>query len=224
MPGNDLAQVHRYLDLGASLEICKGPVDLMAADAVRELLSYQPGRPIILAESGAVEPRHTGPFRLYRADREGMLLHDILFAPFFAGAAGPGQVWHWDSYVAANDLWRHFARFAEAVRDLDPPAEAFEPMMLAHDRLRIYVLRGRRTLLAWCRDTRNTWESELARGEKPELLKALAVDLRPALSGKLPRTARLYDPWQDRWSQARLRSGRLTLPPFSRSIVIRVSR
>ncbi len=25
MPGNDLAQVHRYLDLGAKLEICKGP-------------------------------------------------------------------------------------------------------------------------------------------------------------------------------------------------------
>ena len=224
LAGNDLAQVHRYLDLGASLEVCKGPVDLMAADAVRELLSYQPGRPILLAESGAVEPKHSGPFRLYRTDREGILLHDILFAPFFAGAAGPGQIWHWDSYVAANDLWRHFGRFAEAVRGLDPPAEAFEPMMLKHDRLRIYVLRGRRTLLAWCRDTRNTWESELAQGQKPEVLNGLEVDLRPALPGRLPRTARLYDPWPGRWSQARLRRGKLTLPAFSRSLVIRVSR
>jgi hypothetical protein len=30
-------QVHRYLDLGASLEVCRGPVDLLAADSIREL-------------------------------------------------------------------------------------------------------------------------------------------------------------------------------------------
>jgi len=95
MPGNDLAQVHRYLDLGASLDVCKGPMDELAADAVRELLSYRPDRPVTLAESGAVEPRHTGPFQLYAADKEGILLHDVLFAPFFSGAAGTGQIWHW---------------------------------------------------------------------------------------------------------------------------------
>src|SRR5215471_7201197 len=110
MPGNDIAQVHRYLDLGASLDACKGPVDVLAAEAVRELLAFQPGKPVILAESGAVEPRHSGPFKLYTADQDGVLLHDILFAPFFAGAAGPSQIWHWDAYVAKNGLWQHFRR------------------------------------------------------------------------------------------------------------------
>ncbi len=196
----------------------------MAADAVRELLSYAPGRPVILAESGAVEPSHTGPFKLYRADREGMLLHDILFAPFFAGAAGPGQIWHWDSYVAANDLWRHYGRFSQAVKNLDPPAEGFEPVMLPNERLRVYALKGRRTLLVWCRDTRNTWESELKNGEKPETLKGMTVDLSSALSGKSPRSVRTYDPWADKWSDAKLKKGKLTLPQFSRSIVVRVDR
>jgi len=55
MPGNDVAQVHRYLDLGASLEICKGPVVDLAADAVREILAFRPGRPVLLAQSGAAE-------------------------------------------------------------------------------------------------------------------------------------------------------------------------
>ena len=222
LEGNDVAQVHRYLDLGASLEVCKGPVDVMAADAVRELRSYHPGRPIILAETGAVEPKHSGSFRYYGADREGTLLHDVLFAPFFAGAAGPGQIWHWNNYVAANDLWRHYARFAEVVRDLDPPAEAFEPMMLKHDRLRIYALRGRHTLLAWCRDMRNTWESELKNGDKPEVLEGLEVDLRPALKSGSPAVVRIYDPWTGRWSEAKLRKGRLMLPAFSRSAVIQI--
>jgi hypothetical protein len=99
MIGNDVAQVHRYLDLGAQLDACKGPMDELAADAVRDLRSFEPHRPILLAESGAVEPSHSGPFKLYEKDKAGILLHDVLFAPFFAGAAGPGHIWHWDEYV-----------------------------------------------------------------------------------------------------------------------------
>jgi hypothetical protein len=223
MPGNDVAQVHRYLDLGASLDVCKGPVDILAADAVRELLSYEPGRPVILAESGAVEPKHAGPFKLYAADREGMLLHDILFAPFFAGAAGAGQIWHWDAYVAANNLWFQFGRFAQVVRGLDPASEAFEPTMAPHERLRVYVLRGRHTVLVWCRDSKNTWESELKNGEKPEVLKGLTVDLSKAVAGKKLRSMRIYDPWADRWSDTKVKKGLVALPAFSRSIVIRLA-
>jgi hypothetical protein len=206
MPGNDLAQVHRYLDLGAQLDVCKGPVDVLAADAVRELASYGPGRPIVLAESGAVEPRHSGPFQLYGADKDGTLLHDILFAPFFAGAAGSGQCWHWDSYVAKNDLWWHFGRFAEVVKGIDPVAERLEPSMLPHDRLRVYVLKGRRTTLAWCRDMRNDWRSELERKEAPETLTRVRID-------GLPKRLRAYDPWTGKWSNG--------IPEFRRSLVLR---
>ena len=94
MKGNDVAQVHRYLDCGARWEICRGPVDVLAADAVREMLAFKPARPVLLAESGAVEPRHSGPFKLYGKDTAGIILHDVLFAPFFAGAAGSGHCWH----------------------------------------------------------------------------------------------------------------------------------
>ena len=89
--------------------------------------------PILVSEIGAVEANHSGPSVLYEKDKEGTLLHDILFAPFFAGAAGGGQIWHWDSYVAPNNLWFQFSRFAETVKGLDPPAEGFQPSMLPHD-------------------------------------------------------------------------------------------
>jgi hypothetical protein len=36
MPAKDLAQVYCYLDLGAPLEVCKGPMDVLAAGAVHE--------------------------------------------------------------------------------------------------------------------------------------------------------------------------------------------
>ena len=218
MPGNDLAQVHRYLDLGAQLEVCKGPVDVLAADAVRELLSCSPGRPVLLAESGAVEPKHTGPFKYYKTDKAGIILHDVLFAPFFAGAAGPGQIWHWDAYVAANDLWWHYGRFAEAVKDLDPPAEGFEAKLIEKPGVRIYLLAGKTTSLAWIRDAASDWRTELEQGLKPAPVKGVRVEAGGA--GRV-RQADAYDPWTGKWSKARVRGGWIEAPAFTRSIVLK---
>lgn len=222
MDANDVAQVHRYLDLGAKLEVCHGPVDVFAADAVRELQAFNVGKPILLAESGGVEPSHSGPLKLYEKDRDGLILHDVLFAPFFAGAAGPGHIWHWDAYVAKNDLWRHFGRFAQAVEGIDPPAEAFEARQIQHPRLRILVLRGKRTVLAWCRDKQVTWQSALAEGRAPEALSGLAVELPlPAEAGKAV-SASAYDPWTGQTGALKADHGQFALPGFSRSLVVRL--
>jgi hypothetical protein len=222
MEDNDFANVHRYLDLGASLEICHGPVDVLAADAIRELQNFKPAKPIILAESGAVEPSHTGPFKLYKKDKAGIILHDILFAPFFAGAAGTGQNWHWDKYVAANNLWFQFDRFAEAIEGIDPTAEAFEPTQIDHPRLRIYVLNGRQTCLVWCRDKQNTWKTELARGEPPATVSGEVIsvaDFGRNLDGAM---VDFYDPWSNRWTRGKAEENTIPLPDFKRSLVIKM--
>jgi hypothetical protein len=223
LPGNDLAQVHRYLDLGAGLEVCHGPMDVLAADAVRELRAFDPRKPILLAESGAVEPVHTGPLKLYAKDRAGIILHDVLFAPFFAGAAGSGQCWHWDCYVDANDLWWHFGRFAAVVTGLDPAAEGFQPAMLDHQQLRIYMLHGRRTTLLWCRDKANTWQTELADGIEPRRLSDVTIDLSK-LELAAAAQVRVFDPWVNRWTEAKLDRGMVRLPLFHRSIAIRIEQ
>jgi hypothetical protein len=108
------------------------------------------------------------------------------------------------------------------VRGLDRAAEGFEPSMVQHERLRVYVLRGRHTVLAWCRDSKNTWESELKNGVKPEVLKGVTVDLSAALKGHPGRRVRVYDPWADKWSDGKVRNGQIALPEFSRSIVVKV--
>lgn len=221
MPGNEVAQVHRYLDLGAEMPVCHGPVDVLAAEAVRELLAVDPGRPVLLAESGAVEPNHTGPFHLYDEDKDGIILHDVLFAPFFAGSAGTGHCWHWNNYVDANGLWWQFGRFARAIDGIDPAAEGFEPRMIEHDRLRVYCLAGRRTTLLWCRDKQNTWKSELAEGRPPQPVRGSVVNLEGAISDEIT-SARTYNPWEDQWQNARVYDGALGLPTFKRSVVVRL--
>ncbi len=213
MDGNDFLQVHRYLDCGGELDVCRGPMDVLAADAVRELRDRNAAKPVILAEVGAVKPNHTGPSILYAQDREGTLLHDALFAPFFAGAAGCGQFWHWDSYVAPNDLWHHYTRFAKAIEGLDPIAEDFRPFHTETRRLRIYGLRGRKTTVLWCRDKASDWKAELVEGNVAGLV--AGETLPEPLVGELS----CYLPWEDRSVTVQ----GPTLPAFRRSLVVRLS-
>jgi hypothetical protein len=223
LEGNDILQVHRYLDPGAPWEVCHGPVAEFTVAAVRDLQSFGIRKPILVAESGAVEPRHAGPFKLYAKDREGMILHDVLFAPFFAGAAGPGHIWHWDVYVDRNNLWWHYGRFAAVVKDLDPPAEGFEPFELPHSRMMILGLKGRHTTLLWCRDRENTWQTELANDKEPELIHEARIDVGPAKVALKDRRVKLYDPWKNVWNEAVPQSSTIDLPDFKRSVVVRIT-
>lgn len=223
---NDVLQVHRYLDLGAQLTVCHGPVDVMAADAVDELRGFGIRKPIILTETGAVKPKHTGASELYEKDKDGVLLHDMLFAPFFAGAAGPGHVWFWRQAIDRPNHWYHFQRFHRAIEGIDPAAEAFEPCPGSHDELRVYALRGKTTVLAWCRDKQNDWRTELQDGMAPRKLWGRAI--RTTDFGLDPEwededlEADTYDPWRDKWASAMIIGKTIALPDFRRSLVIRV--
>jgi hypothetical protein len=221
IPENDLAQVHRYIDVGADLQICHGPVDVMMADAVNELRAFNLNKPVLLSEGGAVEAKHSGLFKHYATDKAGILLHDVLFAPFFTGAAGGGQFWHWRDYIVKNDLWYHFRRFYEVVKKLDPPAEHFKTSIQKQGKLRIYSLKGAQTILLWCRDTTNTWITELQLGKAPEVINNLDLNLQDYLE-KPASEVRIYDPWRNKWTKAKVKNNTVILPAFSRSIVVRI--
>ncbi len=225
MAGNDVAQVHRYLNLGGSLPVVHGPMDVLAADAVIAVRAVSTNRPVLLAESGAVEPHHRGPFALYERDREGTLLHDVLFAPFFTGAAGTGQPWHWDHYIARHNLWWHFGRFASAIEGFDPLIEAPRVVLFTSaPPLRVYGLVGCSTTLVWCRDGRADWRAELERGESPPSLEGLAVPFEPFDGPPADGKVEIYDPWTDRRVTHAAPGPVLRLPKAYRSLVLRWRR
>jgi hypothetical protein len=219
MPGNEVAQVHRYLDLGAAFEVCHAPMDVICSSAIKDLQAYHPNKPIILAETGAVEPHHAGPSKYYPKDTAGILLHDILFAPFFTGSAAPGMSWHWESYVHKNNLWYHFGRFNEAIKGIDPVSESFTPFYTETDQFRIYILKGKRTSLLWIRDKMNNWESELAKNVPPALIENAILNLPGSGSGQ---AIDVYDPWTNEWKTVKSKDDSITLPDFKRSVIIRL--
>ncbi len=222
LPGNEIAQVHRYLDPGAPMEICQAPMDIICSSVIEEIKSYHPGRPLLLAETGAVEPRHSGPSHYYAKDTAGILLHDILFAPFFSGSAGTGMSWHWESYVDKNNLWYHFGRFSEAVKGINPVEEGFIPLKSETPDIRGYLLKGSKTIMIWLRDKQSTWQTELEEGKPPRACQGLVMDLHGLVSDPLPAKAQIYDPWKDEWISADIHDSILTLPDFMRSLVVKI--
>jgi hypothetical protein len=223
LPSNDVAQIHRYIDAGAKLDICTSPMDVLSSDAIEELRSYHIFKPMLLAEVGAVLPNHAGPSELYPLDKEGILLHDMLFAPFFSGAAGTGNSWHWDKYIDKNDLWYHFARFAESIKGLNPVSESFVSIKMYNNRLRIYLLAGKNNIIIWCRDIQNDWNSELLEGIKPENLGNQTIDLSNLIPASEIRKISYYDPWKNVWMMG-AKSSFLTLPSFYRSLIIKIEK
>ena len=215
---NAFMQVHRYLDPGAHIRICRGPMDILCADAVREMLDRRFDKPALLAETGGVQAHHAGPSKLYDVDRGGMLLHDAIFAPFFAGGAGTGCMWHWgQQYVDRWNLWWHYGRFAKAVKGLDPAEEQFVPFHFETAFWRVLGLRGKKTTVLWARDIENTWENELEKGVVPT--EPRSSELLPY---RIAAPVEWYLPFEDRTITVRpWTDGRLAIPKMKRSGVVR---
>ena len=125
-------QVHRYLDQGAPLEICREDPVAFSQDAVQRCSTGK--KPLILTETGAVNDRHVGPFRFYSADHGGRIFDDVTYPAFFCGAAGSGHIWHWDCYVDAQNLWPHFRPLHDALEGVQVDAENFQPDSIPDER------------------------------------------------------------------------------------------
>ncbi|MEJ7679474.1 MAG: hypothetical protein WKG06_16760 [Segetibacter sp.] len=134
LQNNPYVSLHRYIDPGkdwSQYDDITRPVDSMIFHAMQFAQSNVQNKPIVFNEIGAVEANHAGPSKLYQIDTAGVLIHDMIFAPFFCGAAGTGGMWHWDSYVERQHLWYHYQRFQNAIKRIDPAEERFTPFTLA---------------------------------------------------------------------------------------------
>jgi len=222
IPNNDVETVHRYIDLGAKFEVCHEPMDILASDAVKQLRNFGLNKPVLLGETGAVEPHHAAPSKLYLKDSTGIILHDILFAPFFAGSAGSGQSWHWKEYLQHNNLWYQFGRFNEAIKGINPLVENFQPSEFLIPGCRVYALKGNKSIIAWCRDTRSNWQTELVENIKPTIIETSISLSQLNIIEKNIKSIQIYDPWKNTWSDAKVINNYIELPSFTRSIVIKI--
>ncbi|GJH39664.1 hypothetical protein RCZ04_02140 [Capnocytophaga sp. HP1101] len=224
LPQNEFLSIHRYVDEGNKWQqypVVKGAVDRLVSNAVAvglEMTKGQP-KPVVINEIGAVEPNHAGPSALYPKDKEGVLLHDFIFAPFFCGSAGSGTTWHWDHYIEPNGLWYHFGRFKKAIEGIDPIKEQMQPISFTIENVICYGLQGKTKTILWCRDSANNWKTELREGRNAKMKRDFEIPLN-VINTKYTHYS-VYDPWTDNWERHMpMYDGKALIPAFKRSIVV----
>lgn len=170
----DFLQVHRYLDQGEKQEFRRTDPYVNMSHSIHEISTND--KPSILAETGAVNNNHSGPFRYYLSDDRGIIFADTVYPAFFAGSAGCGQIWHWDDrYVSAKSLYKMFAPFAELVKEINPVTEGFTSIDLSNDQVFCTILKGKNTILGYVRNRSDSWYNTLRDLNKPEIIENISI-------------------------------------------------
>ena len=221
MDENDFQQVHRYLDQGAPLEICRLDPVAFSVDAIHRARRLD--RPVLLAETGAVNDRHTGPFRYFRMDHRGMIFHDTTFPAFFAGGAGTGQNWFWGEYADTQNVWGQFKPFGELLKGVMVDEEGFQSLDCSNELAWCLALIGKRIKLLWIRNRADRWDAVLRDEIAPPVLGTLVFDLR---LGKVENGQLFVFPaWPmlDLNVQASFHEGKLAVSNLQYGVMVRIN-
>jgi len=105
LPEMDIIQVHTY----AQTDLAEAQETLLAEMTAR----YR--KPFFIGESGIATGHGEGR---YEWDADGLHLHNGLWAPTFAGAAGAGAFWYVEPSVDARDLYYVHQPLADFTQDL----------------------------------------------------------------------------------------------------------
>ncbi len=170
-PSVDLVQYHDYGGVRH-----KGLTQYeVYAPAVNYLLMHK--KPVLVAECGLVAD-DWGPYAATNAservqgpkDAKGYSFHEALWGPFFAGAAGTGHHWWWDSMIDPWNLYVQYRPFAAFVKDIPLNAAPFPPVesVVEPENLRCYARAGNWGAIAWLTDRNSSWQALVLENKTPE--------------------------------------------------------
>ena len=183
----DFVQIHRYLDQGARLAECNtDPIEAIKSAAER----INTEKPMFIAETGAVNNCHSGPFKFYVNDDTGIIFADTVYTPLFVKCAGAGNIWHWDErYVEAKNLYHMYKPLAELVKDVDFQNENFESADMSDENVFALLLKGKSTVLGYIRNKSYNWQNVLRDLESTVTVKEFVPE------GISARSVGLYSIW-----------------------------
>ncbi len=213
----DFRQLHRYLDLGARYEDCHGdPIEMLK---VGISLMKDDSVPFVVAETGAVNNRHSGAFKFYSKDDRGILLVDCVYAPVFLGCASCGHNWWWNAnYVESKNLYRYFKPLADMVKGVDFTKESFVTKDLSDDDLHVLLLEGQNVTLGFLRNKTDCWQNVLRDDLETAPIAYKSYDI--SCDGSIS----LYPIWDDEQGNVTCENGQLTVENLRYGTIFMIER
>lgn len=167
-------QIHRYLDAGAWYKDCRESPFEMIKGAFEKVVT---DKPVLIAETGAVNNCHSGPFKYYVNDDDGLIFADTVYTPLFLKSCGVGNIWHWDErYIESKNLYRMFKPISKLVENIEFDKEEFKPIDLSNDDTFAMLLSGNTAVLGYIRNKNYNWKTVMR--DLSEVMPVSSFELR----------------------------------------------
>ncbi len=223
MPEMDIVMKHEYTDQIASPNRDLG--DRALADFNR-ISSAAPVKPVLMGEFG-----YSTNYEEEISETTGVHLHNGIWATTFAGYAGSGMYWNWDTVLQRYHLWYHFKGLSTFLHGVDLPEyapfttlEIKGPDGSAGDAVAM-VLKAN-DLLLWIRNNEYTAQTLLGEHKYvPSRLEGQTITLQGIPSGEY--TVTWFDTFQAKWmdSETVSTSGKdlvIPIPAFNRDLAAKI--
>lgn len=215
----DWLQFHSYLDQGAAYpQVRENNIEgVKKCLAVLKDKCEETGKPVYLAETGAVNDCHSGPFRYYSYDNEGMIFVDCVYAPLFLGCFGVGNIWHWDSrYVAGKNLYSYYKPIQKLVQGVEFDKENFLPIDLSNEDFYCFVLKGKTQYLAFIKNKWFNWKNILRDSKRPKAQSA-EIDFKDIDANNLEEVKI----WANERGRVALNDNKIQIFSLSRGVLLK---
>ena len=130
------------------------------------------------AETGAVNDCHSGPFRYYSSDDDGIIFADCVYTPLFLGCACCGNIWHWDArYVESKNLYHMYKPLKALTDSINFDEENFTAADCSDNKAYVLALQGKKHDLYYIRNKSASWQNILRDLNAPTVIEEIALDI-----------------------------------------------
>lgn len=172
----DFKQVHSYLDQGAKFaELTHNSIEGLKKICAEQMPENMP---LFVAETGAVNDCHSGPFRYYSSDDDGIIFADCVYTPLFLSCACCGNIWHWDArYVESKNLYHMYKPLKALTDGINFDEEDFTAADCSDSKAYVLALRGKKHDLYYIRNKSASWQNILRDLNAPTVIEEIALDI-----------------------------------------------
>lgn len=225
-PDLDLAELHWYL------RPAWGPLwqdeVLAVLDRTALLRQHAPGRPALLAEFGLANDRWGLSPHMER-DREGVHIHNSLWASTFSGLSGTAMFWWWEKFDQM-DAYQHYRPLARFVADIPFLATQLQPLTTTTQtqRCRVLAWQSADTADGWIVPPEAAWYRRVVEAQPAPRAANERLTLTGLRAGDY--AVRWFDPWSGEFTGQATTAAtagdslEVAIPAFTRDIAFRIRR
>ncbi|MBE7053670.1 MAG: glycoside hydrolase family 5 protein [Ruminococcaceae bacterium] len=209
-------QVHRYLDLGAKHEKCRDNLVEVIKDGAD--LMKEDGIPLLIAETGAVEKCHSGPFKYYSHDDDGIFFVDSVYTAVFTKCAGCGNIWHWDErYVESKNLYKYFKPLSDLICDTDFENENFKCFDFSNDDVHLLIMEGNKSTIGFIRNKSHSWKNVLRDLGDVKPIKRFETEIKS-------KSVKTYPIWENDSVKVKIENGKIKFEDLNFGIIFKAEK